>query len=465
MPDAQWWLTHLTQCMDRRNPRIGNLRNYLEGNAPLPEGAAGCQPAYREFQRKARTNFAELVTDSTGDRMRVGWFRVGKSIEDDDDARRLWKANRLDVWAGDVHRDMLGLAHGYVCVQPGDNGVEITYERPEQVIVDHDPSRPDLRRAGLKVYRDAVQGWDAAYLHEPGVVHRYKRDIPQLAGTPEPILTYVGNWVADGTQSTGLRSIPLVPFTNRGGMGEFESHTDLLDRINWNILQRLVIIAMQAYKQRATKGDLPEVDEDGAEIDYAELFRPGPGALWRLPDGVDLWESGQADLTGILESSKADLRDLAAVTRTPMSALMPDGANQSAEGAAAAKEAQVFKAEDRNARAASSWVEALRLGLGLERGEDNVPELEVVFVPPERLSMAERYDALTKAGTDVPWRTKMTDILGFPGDKVDRMAAERAEDAMLAATLTPPTPAPAAPARPPVQDVTDPELAASSASA
>jgi hypothetical protein len=59
--------------------------------------------------------------------------------------------------------------------------------------------------------------------------------------------------------------------------------------------------------------------------------------------------------------------------------------------------------------------------------------------------MAERYDALSKAGTDVPWRTKMTDILGFDGEKVDRMAAQRAEDAMLAATLAPPTPQPSVP--------------------
>lgn len=34
----------------------------------------------------------------------------------------------------------------------------------------------------------------------------------------------------------------------------------------------------------------------------------------------------------------------------------------------------------------------------------------------------------------------MTDILGFSGDKVDRMASEKAEDAVFAASFAPPQP-------------------------
>jgi hypothetical protein len=231
--------------------------------------------------------------------------------------------------------------------------------------------------------------------------------------------------------------VPIVPFFNRDHRGEFENHTDLLDRINWIILQRLVITAMQAFRQRATKGDLPDNDEAGNPIDYAELFKPGPGALWRLPEGVELWESTQTSLQDVLESVKADVTHLAAVTRTPVSVLMPEGQNQSAEGAAFAREGLVFKTEDRITRVDSSWERVMRIAFAMADDTDDPPDVDVRWMPAERQSLAERYDALSKAGNDVPWRTKMERILQFPADEVDRMEAERASDIMLTAAFAP----------------------------
>lgn len=445
-PDPQWWLTHLTKRMDDRRSHLALLRAYLCGDAPLPDGADNCRKAYQLFQRKARTNFAELITDAVSERMQVAGFVVGDSLSDDDDARRLWKANHLPVWSSDVHRNMLALGHGYVSVQPGPDGVEILHERPEQVIVEHDPERPDRRRAALKAWRDNVAGSDFAVLHLPGIAYWWYRSTTRIQGKPEPILTYSGGWQPLLARSTGIDVVPIIPFTNRDGRGEYETHLDVLDRINWGVLQRLVIIAMQAYRQRATKGDLPEVDEDGNTIDYGALLEPGPGALWRLPEGVELWESGQTDLTGVLEGVKADLRDLAAVTRTPINSLIPEGANQSAEGAAAAREGLVFKTGDRITRAQAAWAEVMALALMLDRDASELLDVEVQFAPPERQSLAERADALTKLRDDLPWRARMTDVMGYDGDRVDRMAAERAEDLLLAGLA-----APAAPAVTPVQ--------------
>lgn len=454
------WLNRLAAQMDLRKIRLRLLRSYLDGDAPLPEGAEGVREAYRAFQRISRTNYGEVATDAVGERMTASTIRVGDNADDDDVARDIWNSNRLDIWSGDVHRDMLGLSKGYVIVQPDlDSGdVEIVYQRPEQAFVEHDPSRPDKRRAGVIIYRDDVYDTDHAYLHLPGKVWHYSRmaysSILQT-GRKQFIETFQGGWGADldfngddnAGKSTSLKAVPIIPFINRAELSEFEPHIDLLNRINWTILQRLVITAMQAYKQRAIKGDLPEKDEDGNAIDYGELLKPGAGNVWTLPDGVELWESGQTDLTGILESVKSDILMFAAVTRTPMSSLMPESQNQSAEGATFAREGLVFKADDRIARASASWAEVMSMAIEIQTG--TAPDkVYVDFQPAERQSMAERYDALSKAGNDVPWRTKMTDILGFSGDKVDRMAAERAEDAMLAATLAPP-PLPASLANPP----------------
>jgi hypothetical protein len=82
--------------------------------------------------------------------------------------------------------------------------------------------------------------------------------------------------------------VPVVEFVNRNGVGEFERHLDVLDRINHMLLQRMVIATFQAFRQRAIKvenaEDMPDKDpETGEPIDYDDIFAADPGALWQLP--------------------------------------------------------------------------------------------------------------------------------------------------------------------------------------
>ena len=432
------WLDRLTKQMDARAGRLARLRSYMDGNAPLPEGAEGCRDAYKDFQKKARTNFGELVVDAVVERLIPAGFSVGGRQEDDDQLRLIWKRNRLQLGISDVLRDMVGLSAGYLIVGEESPGrASVTCERPEQVITEQSPTRPDLVRAGLKVYRDAIAGKDFAFLHLVGELHVYSRPLYDFMGRPTVMPSVVGGWLWESSDETGLDFVPIFPFINRGGLGEFETHTDLLDVINWQILQTLVIIAMQAYRQRATEGDLPDEDDEGKPIDYNKMFAPGPGSLWRLPEGVKLWESQTTDIQSTLMGVKDSLTRLGAVTRTPMSMLLPDGANQSAEGASFAKEGLVFKAGDRKERATVPLAMAMGAALAIEQGLSSVVEdVEALWHPVERQSLAERADAATKA-QDLPWRTRMTDIWGYSADRVDAMETERAADALNAALAFP----------------------------
>ncbi|MGI8711089.1 MAG: phage portal protein, partial [Acidimicrobiales bacterium] len=201
--------------------------------------------------------------------------------------------------------------------------------------------------------------------------------------------------------------------------------------INVMLLQRVTIAMMQAFRQRAIKG-IPVADAEGREVDYSNVFAADPGALWQLPDDAEIWESGQVDLTPILESVKADVRDLAAVTKVPMFYLFPDAANGSAEGASLQREGLVFKVADRIEQTSESWERVMSLAFGFagDRERASLVDMETLWQPPERFSLAERYDANSKA-TDVPWRTRMSDILQFSPQQVARMEAERVTDAFL----------------------------------
>jgi len=434
------WLALLAARLDERQGRLQVLRDYLNGNPPLPEGVVNDEDAYQQFQPKSRTNFAELVVDAVAERMRIGGFQVGTDSDDDDAARAVWRRNMLDVGSADIHRDMLAVGVSYAVVGP-DRSVMV--ESPEFCITDDDP-RTKLPRAGLIVWRDHAEGMDYADLLLPKTVERFRRPVkastrlaPKGSFTSSAAAGFfsetpveftrawaTGDWeTVNPPRMHGFAEVPIVKFANRDEVGEFERHLDILDRINWGLLQRLVITAMQAFRQRAIKGELPTHDAEGAEIDYGAVFAPGAGALWTLPDGVDIWESQQTDIQPILTAIKDDIQHLAAVTRTPMSTFMPEGANQSAEGAAFAREGLVFKTEDRIARADASWSRLMRLVLDTD-------EVVTKWLPAERQSLAERADAASKA-QDLPWRTRMEEIWQFSGEEVDRMEAERAADAPM----------------------------------
>lgn len=446
------WLYRLALQMDDRRSRIDTLRSYMDGNAPLPEGAENCREAYQKFQRKARTNFGELVVDAVAERMCPIGFQVAGA--DSKEAWAIWKRNRMRVKSFDLFRDMLGLSAGYLMLSPSSSrGTIITQERPEQAITESDPTLPEVVRAGLKIYRDGPLKHDFAFLHLPGMVFRFKRPAMDDNGLFKQLPYATTGWELVTAEPSGLSFVPMYPFENRERRGEFETHLDVLDRINWGILQRLVITAMQAYRQRGFKGDLPTEDGEGNEIDYKNMFKPGPGQLWQIPEGIDIWESQIGDLTQILSGAKDDIRDLAAVTRTPMSSFVPDGANQTAEGAAFAKEGLIFKTGDRAARADSSLAAAIGGALAIEAGESApVTDVETLWAPFEMRSLAEKADASTKA-QDLPWRTRMIEVWGFSVEQVDEMETLRANDALLAQTFAPPPPPPAEPAPSPA-DVT-----------
>jgi hypothetical protein len=452
-----WWLQKAMGTLGERQARLNLLDGYYRGEPPLPEGTENLRPAYQRFQERSRTNFAALIVEAVRERMVPTGFRTGAdgTPELDQRAWAMWQDNSLDADAGLVHRASLSLSDAYVMVGPagqGDTSPVITPEDPREVITFHDPIRPRRVLAALKVYGDDVVSADMAHLYLPGRVYKAARRAPGGPVQSGEPYSFGGwgpgidgwEWVEGAGGGDGMEFplpvVPVVRFPNRADLklrtlGEFEDVTDVLDRINFMLLQRLVTAAMQAFRQRAIKGDLPRTAPDGTPINYGALFNPDPGALWMLPTGAELWEGQQSDLGGMLTAVRHDVQDVAAVTRTPLFYLTPDAADGSAEGASLAREGLVFKANDRIAQATESWERVMLLAMALDQGttEGLPPDMEVVWMPPERFSLAERYDAASKAGAaGVPWRTVMLDVLQFTPSQVDRMALERTEDAMLA---------------------------------
>ncbi len=442
-------LKRLADKLAARQSRLRTLSDWQNGNAPLPDVTKAYKAAYLSIQEKARMNLAPVIVQAPKERMVVAGFRVGDAAEFDKEAWRIWTMNEMGSQAPEVHGDMLGLVWGYAIVgEPDETGVPvITREDPRQCITEHNPLRRAQVTAALKMYRDEVREKDYAYLYLPGQCFIASRSF----GAAETVQQYdvsaydwdLDEWVNDGNLSVPV--VPVVAFENAGPlpgipMGEFEPHIETLRRINETSLHRLVVTTVQAFRQRAILGELPEKDEDGNVINYAEVFIPHPGALWRTnmpPSEAQIWESQSTDISSLLNAIKDDVRVLAAETATPLPMLQPDAQNQSAEGVMASTAALVKKVIDREARAGYGWNTVMKLAFAF--AGHPVANVETEWMNPELVSLAEKADAYSKVA-DMPFETKLREVMQYPPDKVARILQERFNDAFSATIAAPVSP-------------------------
>ena len=445
-----WYFWRLAEAQRARYARLDELWERYEGRPPLPVGAADAAEIFRQFARKSRTNYAELAVQAVLERLALIGFRTSAAqIQQetlDATAATILRENEMPIESDDLHEFMGVMGVGYTIVGPPDSDVEgslpvITAEDPREVITAHDPARRARTLAGLKLMWDPDREIDRAFVYLPGEVWPARRSGRAGGGSllGRQFRFAPRSWEWDGDPiKLPTEDVPVIRFENHRGRGEFEGHTDLLDRINHMILQRMVIGTLQAFRQRAIKG-LPLTDpKTGADIDYSQIFSADPGALWQLPATAEMWESGQVDLTPILSSVKDDVRDFAALTRTPMSYFTPDAANGSAEGASLMREGLVFKVEDRQLRAGVGHARTMALALRYAGQLDPAATVTPVWGPAERFSLAQRYDAGLKASQQgVPWKTRMLEILQFTPAQVERMEVERMTDALLSPSPTP----------------------------
>lgn len=442
-----WWLHRLMLKLQKEQPRYEDLDNYYRGLNGIPTLSSKAErESYRRLRAMACSNYPELIVESVVERMTPVGFRTGAGADDlgDDEAWRIWQANALDADSNVAFRAQLALSVAFMIVGGPDQDIGaplITTEDPREVTVETDPRRRRKVLAGLKVFRDDVFGADRAYLYLPGQVIRAAKAIGQ--NDQNPVTSTLEGWEWDSLSTLPGEVVPVVPFVNRPnmsghGVGEFETHLALIDRINYSVLQRLEIATMQAYRQRAVKGDLPTHDAAGNEVDYDNIFEAGPGALWQLPANTEIWESGQVDLGPIRQSIIDDERALAAVTGTPLYRFTPDAAAGSAEGASLQREGLVFKATDRISQATESLEQVMSLAFLFNGDEERASrsDMEVLWAPPDRVTMAEKYDAATKAtAAGETWRSIMQDVLQKTPQQIARMESERASEAFLTASL------------------------------
>ncbi|NUO57322.1 MAG: hypothetical protein HOV78_11700 [Hamadaea sp.] len=469
-----WWLKVLATALhDRRvgrengrrytrksiessrvRPGLELLADYMAGDPPLREDVHSTwAAAFRQYLRMGRLNIAPRIPAARANRMGIRDFRTASAGDElgDAEARNLMRRNELRLKVREVHDNMLGLGDGYTIVTPPDATRPwslITAESPLHCITAHDAATGETL-AGLKMFRDEWDSTDFAYLFLPGEVYVAKASVgtSTLFRSRGFVVTDQWDWDYDKFDNVPGNQVAMVRFRNKDGVGEFESHLDTLDRINDKIFNEWWIGKIQAFKQRALKMpdediDDTEDDEDTPDVDdLAGMFTSAPDAMWQLPAGADIWESGTTDLTPIINSIKGDLQWLAFTAALPLHLITPDAANGSAEGATTQKEEHTFEISDRRDRAEGGWARTMSLAFlfqGMTVRAD-VSQIEPIWGPLELHSLTEKGNAVAQMWGRVPSEAIYTDVLQYsPADVVDRLRGLRAQDQLYG--VQPPQP-------------------------
>lgn len=451
-----WWMQKGAVKLAARLPRLQKLADYHEGRPPLPTGVAAERESFQAFQRKSCTNLAELIVGSKRERVSVRDIRTGASGDVVDAvAWEIWKNNGMDVEFADVLENMLVMGDAYMIVGlDANDDVVMTGEDPRQVVTFHNPARQSVVRAATKMFHDPDEARDYVYQFMAGGVNAdgsrfnarryvaYRDRKARASGVTFSASAFSWDETRGGADGEELNHelVPVVRFRNRRGVGEFEPHLDILDRINHTVYTRMVIAIYQAFKQRVIHVDVTDaVDEDGNEVDAIpdDMLTSDPGSWIQLPANSKVWESTQADMNGVLSATKDDIRLLAAVTRRPLAMFAPD--NESASGAEATSEGLTFSTEDTQNRAADALGDAFRIAF-LAAGDEQRAEKSKIVVgwkPASRFGITDKANASAQASTVLAKRTIMRTVWQMSPEEIDQAEAESSDELLLMSEVAP----------------------------
>jgi hypothetical protein len=452
-PDPFVWVQFLGTVLTQRYQQTQMFDTYYRGEHPLPHGSTtqAARAAYRRLLRESRSNWAELVVDAVNERLRVVGFRfTGNEQGDLDVWQNVWQDNAFDAHSDEVHIESLVWGYAYAIVWPNDDGdVRITPEHPSEVICYAPASNRYLISMALKRWRDDWGYWHAT-LYTPGNIYKFVSTGGSSAVAPSG----VSGWVTRQPVSepwplpNPFGQVPVIQFPNNprlltGGRSELSGgQTDIMDRINETVFNRMLAAQFAAFRQKWVTGmEIPRDPETG---EPKEPFNAAVDRLWMTenPD-AKFGEFDEATLQNYIGAAESDIQALASISRTPSYYLLPHGPMPSGEALKAAETGLVAKVRRRQRFFGESWEAMVRLALrmmGDPRADDT--SCETIWADPESHSEAQTADALVKlAQIGVP-AEMLWERAGFSPQQIARMTQQRADEALLfgAPQLTPAPP-------------------------
>lgn len=426
MPSAgqpEWWRDRLYKKITARRPYIQFMDDYYSGNHPLPWLPAQAREEFRRILSMTRSNYMGLVCDAQVERMTVEGFRIGENSEADKETWRIFQANNMD---SDLDQGFLESAKcGYAYLMVGPNPKDgktprMSVEHPLQTIVECEPGDRRSRAAGLKTWVDDWTGDVVARLYLPNVVFGWRGKLSSTGNTPK--------WRPDGEPyANPLGEVPITELLNNpqllgGGRSELYDLTDIQDRVNKTIADRLITQDFGAFPQKWATG-YPELNEKG-ERNTIDIGRNRMVTSNVLETKFGQWEA--APLDGYSAGKREDVKDIASRSRTPAQYLLGEMSNVNGSTLQASESGLVSKVRQRFRGHEDGLEDAMRMArrlAGIAQGSDE--SMETIWRDPQYRTIAEVTDAAIKRlqSGGITLRQFREDC-GYSAAQIARMEAE-----------------------------------------
>jgi len=426
----QWWVAKLHKRLEVQQEECEFFDAYYRGDHPLPWLAPQARQEFRRILLMTRSNYMGLVCDATAERMQIEGFRLGADAEGaDEDTWRIWQANNLDSDSdqGILEALICGKSYMLVAPNPGDPSTPFMWvEHPSQTVVAYEPgSNRRVRKAGLKVWDDEWTGELHSSLWQGGFL--YKQKAQKRDGQPAEALIWEQRIV--GKESWPARNpldvVPLIEWPNNprlltGGVSELADVTDIQDRINKTLADRLITQDYGAFPQKWATA-WPEEDEHGQPLPPIDVGRNRMVTTDVEETTFGQWDA--APLDPYSAAKREDVKDIASRTRTPAQYLLGELNNVNGETLKASESGLISKTRQRMRTTDDPAEESVRLArkaAGLPDVGDE--SLETIWRDPEFRTEGERTDSVVKkygAGL-IPLRQARED-LGYSATAIGRM--------------------------------------------
>lgn len=434
-----WWMRRLYKQMVGRRDEVDFFNAYYTGNHPLPWVAPQAREEFRRLVQMTRSNYMGLVVDATAERLAVEGFRFGDDANADADTWRIWQANNLDSYSDMAWLEALitKVSYLHVAPNPTDSATpHVWVEHPSQAIVEHEPgTNRRVRAASLKVWDDDWTQEIHATLQlaaDGGRIYKFRAkrtrsgDVPQ---SPQWLEREVEREQPNGQRMNPLGVVSMVEVPNNprlldGGISELYDLTDIQDRVNKTLFDRLQTQEFGVDPQKWAKA-FPSEDDDG----NPNVIEFGRNRMIT----TDIAETGfgnfaVAPLDPYSNAKREDVKDIASRSRTPAQYLLGEMSNVNGETLKASESGLISKVRQRQRPFGEAAEEAMRLArraAGLSSAGE--VQMETMWRDPQYRTEGELTDAVVKrvqSGLS-SLRQGRVDV-GYSPTQIERMEAEDA---------------------------------------
>lgn len=410
--------------------------HYYQGDHKMAFATDKFRSAFGSLFTAFADNLCPSVVDAVADKLTLVGFGVEEGEKTvADEAWALWKANRMDRRAGEVHLEALSNGDGYLTIwRDENNDVQFYPQRGNQVTVKYDEENPQWVLWAAKCWM-TDDGRCRLTLYYPDRIEKY---ITPKKITGDEMPTKFNGYIRYDLDNESWplpnewQQVPVFHFANNARTGQFGRSEladviPLQDALNKAVADGLIAQEFLAFPQRYATG--LEVDTDPETGQAIAAFKAAIDRLWTSADpNVKFGQFDAADIAKYVNMAESYRTEIARVSRTPLHYILPSGDWPSGEALKTAEAPFTAKVLDRQVAFGNVWEDVLRLALKMQGNSSEFRLTALWKDPAPRSELDFAQVAVIKNELGVP-KKQLQEEFGYSPEEVLKFKAEKADEA------------------------------------